>query len=47
MVVNFKARRISRGTRKLAWTHTLIKKKKLQNQILMGIAQLVKLEVAF
>jgi hypothetical protein len=26
MVVNFRAREISRGTRKLAWTPTLIKK---------------------
>ena len=28
MIVNFKAREISRGTRKLAWTPTLVQKKK-------------------
>jgi len=29
MVVNFRAREINRGTRKLAWTPTLIIKKKI------------------
>ena len=32
MIVNFKTREISRGTRKLAQTHTLIKKKKKEKK---------------
>jgi len=42
MVVNFRAREISRGTRKLARTPTLIKKQFIENVTLKGVAQLVR-----